>query len=115
MDTMIARVIKQTFAKAKQLGLLETCQHATRTGIDAYSKPTFAISTPFEAVWDQTRRYIRTTDGEQAVARGSLILEGAPTINPEDQVTLPDSTIPIILDVQRGRVGGAVSVQQVFF
>lgn len=74
-----------------------TVTHAEKSGSDDYGVPNFGSEVSFSArvIYKPTK--VRTPDGRETLARGVVWIGGTPTIEPGDNLTLPDGTIPTIL------------------
>jgi tRNA G18 (ribose-2'-O)-methylase SpoU len=72
---------------------------------DAYGKPTRAAATSYTArVTYKTQRVAsqRLSDSSgDVLSRGFVILAGTPNVGVDDLITLPDSSTPVILAVDR--------------
>ncbi len=75
--------------------------HAPMTGRDKYGKPTFGSGTDFKARVLFKPTWVRGVDGTLVRARGMVWIGGTPNVDPQDQITLPDSTTPPIMAVER--------------
>lgn len=68
---------------------------------DAYGAPTFAAAVNYRARVDFRTRLVRGPNAEMVVARGRAWLATVDAITAEDRVTLPDGSVPIILQVNQ--------------
>jgi hypothetical protein len=90
-------------------GLQVSITHRAWTARDKYNKPTYASAVTRKAVMKSLQRMIRTTGGQEVLARASLTFLTPITANgaegrrepvdPRDLITLPDGTTGPILDV----------------
>ena len=68
---------------------------------DEYGKPTYGSGTDYSGRVVYKNSMVRSREGEEVLAKGHVWLKGTPTIDPEDQLLLPDSTTPPILSTEK--------------
>lgn len=78
-----------------------TVEVQQRTGLDAYAKPSYGAAVQYRARVVYKNSNVRARDGQVIVARGFVWVNGTPVITVDDRITLPDSTHPPILSVER--------------
>jgi hypothetical protein len=76
-----------------------TIAHKPWTGQDGYGERTFGASTDYRCRIQEGIEKVPTAGGEDQIARGRIYLAASPGVQPEDEVTLPDSSKPQILAV----------------
>jgi len=81
--------------------LTETITVYTRTGADSYGKPIFGGGVSYSCRIQWRNTLVRDARGEEVVASGNALLQGAPALSSDDKVTLPDGSEPLILTVTR--------------
>lgn len=74
-----------------------TVTHATVASRDTYGAKTYNTATSYTARVTYKPTMVRSADGMEVLARGVVWLMGSPAVDPDDQITLPDSTTPPIL------------------
>ena len=79
----------------------DTVQHAEFAGRNAYGLPAYGSAIEYTARVVQKATWIRRADGSEVLAKTVVWIAGTPTITPEDQITLPDSTTPPILNTEK--------------
>lgn len=81
--------------------MIDTIQLAPFTGRNDYGKPTYGAQTPYRSRVVYESHNVRTSDGNEVVARGRVWIAGTPAITAEDQLTLPDATTPPVLVIEK--------------
>lgn len=66
-----------------------------------YGLRTFGTAVSFKARVIEKNQRVLAPDGTERVARGTVWVQGIPTVTVEDQITLPDGTTPTILSIER--------------
>ena len=86
-----------------------TITHTEFAGRDSYGKRLFGSSVDYSARVSYKPTKVRTTNGQEELARGVVWILGSPTVIPEDKILLPDGTEPTIMavDVISDEVGSA--------
>lgn len=79
----------------------QTVTIAEFAGRDSYGKPMYGSAIPFRARITYGPVNVRTSTGNEVVARGVVWLGGTPVMSPEDQLVFPDGSIPPIVSVDR--------------
>jgi hypothetical protein len=78
-----------------------TVSHAELASRDAYGKPVYGSAVDYTARVLYKNQKVRAKDGSEVVARGVVWIGGTPTVSPDDQLTLPDGSTPIILSFEQ--------------
>jgi hypothetical protein len=71
-----------------------------RTGLDEYSRPTYGAATAVRCRVVGRTKLVLDTNGQEVVSTTVVYCDGNPGISPEDRVTLPDGSQPVILRVE---------------
>jgi len=79
----------------------QTVTHKALSSEDAYGKPTYAAGTDYDARVTERDQKITDFNGQEIIARGEVWINGTPTIDPQDQLVLPDGSTPRIVAVRR--------------
>lgn len=91
--------------------LLELMPHFVtvekRISTTEYGVPTYGTSSRYQARVERKRRMVRNAAGEEKISTVTVYFGSTPGLNPEDRITLPDGTTPVILSTesQPGAVG----------
>lgn len=72
-----------------------------RTGVDAYSKPTYSAAASWPAYVDFKPKKIRKLDGEEVVSSAQIYVGGVSGATVNSRITLPDGRQPVILMVNK--------------
>lgn len=78
-----------------------TVSHSELASRDEYGAPTYGTETDYTARVLYKQQKVVRSDGREVLARGVMWIAGTPTIDPEDRITLPDDSTPVILAVER--------------
>lgn len=81
--------------------LLQTVTLAALSSTSGYGKPSFAAGTEYKARVVYKTQSIKNADGQDVMAHGVVWMKGSPVVAPEDQITLPDGSTPVILSLDR--------------
>lgn len=68
--------------------------------------PTYGAAVTVAAVWDDTRRLVRTGDSARVMSAGTVLLDLDVTCPPESLVTVPDGRSLKAVQVDRLDAGG---------
>lgn len=68
---------------------------------DRYNKPVYGVAVLFAARLTFKPKLIRAADGQEKMSSGEAWLDVWPAIGLEDEVTLPDATVPPILRIDK--------------
>ena len=74
-----------------------TIYHAEYISRDAYGQPNYGSEVAYRGrvtYKDQTRYF---SDGSTIEIKGTVWIQGTPTVSNDDQITLPDGSTPLIL------------------
>ena len=74
---------------------------ASLSSTDDYGAPTFGTAVSYSARVVSKPTHVKAADGAEVLARGYLWINGLPTITPTDKITLPDSSTPPILAIDK--------------
>jgi len=75
--------------------------HAEYAGRADYGAVSYGSPVSYTARVTYKNQRVRIADGSEVVARGTVWIAGTPSIDPEDQITLPDDSTPPILSVEK--------------
>ncbi len=67
---------------------------------DAYGKPNYGTPVSYKARVTYKQDLLRDAAGREVLSKGFVWIQGAPTVSPEDQLTLPDNTTPPIVTTE---------------
>lgn len=81
--------------------LTETVRFAVRTTTDADRVQTYGGPVSVPAYVERFPRMIRDSTGRDVLAHATIIIDITPTVEPTAQVTMPDGSHPLILNVSR--------------
>lgn len=96
--------------------LTDTVQHSAFAGRDKQAAPFYGPAVPRSARVDDVHRLVRARDGSQQVTHSMAFIEGPVTVEPEDQIRLPNGTTPPIIAVEHVKdVNGTVDHAEVYF
>lgn len=80
---------------------LQTVTWKAKTSRDQYGQPTYGVAVSLKGYVTYLTEEQRQESVEGEKVHGAVFLLTAPVVDTEDQITLPDGTIPIIFAVQR--------------
>jgi len=86
-----------------------------KSGVDAYNKPTYATGTSYSARVVYKNKITVDAIGREVTARGVIYVAATGAISPEDKITLPDSSTPQIISVERFPDENGAHHNQVYF
>jgi hypothetical protein len=92
--------------------LLEVVQFAPRTTTDADRVQAYGAAVSVDAYIERFPRMVRDATGRDVLSHATIIIDITPTVEPTAQVTMPDSSQPLILNV--ARYGQLIPHQEVF-
>lgn len=81
--------------------LTDTMMLEVRNGVDAYSRPTFALGVPILGRLERRNRRVLATDNTETVAAETFYCGPLPAIIPGDRLTDAQGYNPVILSVER--------------
>lgn len=93
----------------------DTATWAALTGRDQYGTPTYGSGTAFTARLVRKNSLVRDRQGQEVTSRAHLWLAGSPAIDTDDKITLSDSTVPVIVSVERYQDEHGATHTKVFF
>lgn len=79
----------------------ETITHEEFGGRNSYSKRSFGSPANYSARVVKINKLVKASDGGEVLSTTQVWIQGTPTVTPEDRITLPDGTTPIILSVEK--------------
>jgi hypothetical protein len=81
--------------------LLEVVQFAPRTTTDADRVQSYGAPVSVNAYIERFPRMTRDAAGREVLVHATVIIDITPTVEPTAQVTMPDGSHPLILNVAR--------------
>jgi hypothetical protein len=78
-----------------------TVYHAEFASRDAYGEKNYGSEAGYSARIINKQKLVRGADGQNVLSSGQVWLLGAPAIDVEDKITLPDNSTPPILATER--------------
>lgn len=78
----------------------ETITHSEFGGRDDYGKRSFGSPVSLSARVVKKNKLVKASDGSEVMSTTQVWIQGTPTLTPEDQIILPDGSMPIILSVE---------------
>ena len=82
--------------------MIETITLASVSAKDSYGKRTWNSASSITNCRVQSGTYkVRDSAGVEVIAQGKVYVPGSPTVTVNDKLTLPDSTTPPILAIDR--------------
>lgn len=79
----------------------ETITHAEFGGRGGYGERSFGSPASYDARIVKINKLVKTSDGSEKMSTSQVWIQGTPVVTPEDQITLPDGSTPIILSVEK--------------
>jgi len=73
---------------------------APYASVNDYGEPTYGTGVAYAALVIQKTKMVRDQQGNQKLSTVQVYLDGSVTVTVKDKITLPDSTIPLILAVE---------------
>lgn len=95
--------------------LTSTVNIAPVSSKDSYGKPTYGADVPYSARISERRVKVRDAQGEEVVADGKIVLGTSVVVPLDSRITLPDSSTPVIIAVNRAYDEGGLHHTRVFF
>jgi hypothetical protein len=80
--------------------MLETVVWKPLTGRNSAGEPTYGAPTTLLCRIERTQRLVVAKDGQYRVSSNTIYLDDVYGVTVDDQVTLPNSTTPFILNVE---------------
>lgn len=68
---------------------------------DEFGAPTFGAGTSYSGRLVRRHKMVRDAAGEEVLSTAHFWFQGAPAIDPDDEVTLSDGTTPPIVAIER--------------
>lgn len=93
----------------------DTITLAELTSRDSYGKPNYGSAASFDARVTFKDELTRDSKGREVLSKGHVWIEGTPTITPEYELTLSDSTVPPILTTETYQDENGTHHVKVFF
>jgi len=72
-----------------------------RTGVDAYSKPSYSAGVDWTCYVDYRPKKIRNAAGQEVVSSAQVYVGGVSGATVSSEITLPDGSKPVILMVNK--------------
>lgn len=91
--------------------LNQTATWKQKTGQDAYSQPTFAADRTINVRWENKRRLVRNSKGQEVVSEARVFCIEA--INPDDVFTFGGRDWPVIAVLEDPDLAGTVLYREV--
>lgn len=87
----------------------------SRLSVDGYGKPTYGSAVNYQCRISERAVKVRDAQGEEIVADGSVLLGGHPVIPPDSKITLPDSSTPVMIAINRAYDENGPHHTRIFF
>lgn len=81
--------------------MTDSITHEELSGRDAYGAPSYGSPTTYEARVIYVSKWVRDAQNQEVMSKGEVWIQGNPAVASEDRITLPDSTTPAVLIVER--------------
>lgn len=82
---------------------------------DSYGKPTYGADVPYGARISERNIKVRDAQGEEVVADGYILLGSSNSIPVDSKITLPDSSTPVIIAVNRAYDESGLHHTRIYF
>lgn len=82
---------------------------------DGYGAPTYSTAVDYSARISERKVKVRNAQGEEVVADGSILLESTTQISLDSEVTMPDTSTPVIIAANRAYDEKGLHHTRIFF
>ena len=111
-----AATMNRLFAHAERWNVLVTFQLRAHMGHGEYGRPVYGdAQTGLRGIWSEERQQVRNAEGQEVVSRGNLVIRTPPIVKELDEITMADSSQPIILSVGGLHAATTQLFQRIFF
>ncbi len=93
--------------------MTQTVTVQPQSGNNAAGEPTFGDAITIRCRIQGTIKEIRAADGLTRMSSALVILDGVYGIEPQDKLTLPDGTTPVILSVNQNNDGAGSLYEEI--